>query len=99
MRWVKPLDRDAILEAAASHTLLVTLEDHQRMGGAGSAVNELLMDEGVVMPVLNLALPDEFVHHGKREALLADHGLDAAGVERRIRDRLQRLDAALPNRA
>ncbi|MGB1761712.1 1-deoxy-D-xylulose-5-phosphate synthase [Alloalcanivorax xenomutans] len=99
MRWVKPLDRDAILEAAASHTLLVTLEDHQRLGGAGSAVNELLMDEGVVMPVLNLALPDEFVHHGKREALLADHGLDAAGVERQIRERLQRLDAALPNRA
>ncbi|HAB06817.1 MAG TPA: 1-deoxy-D-xylulose-5-phosphate synthase, partial [Alcanivorax sp.] len=39
MRWVKPLDRDAVLDAAARHDLVVTLEDHQRMGGAGSAVN------------------------------------------------------------
>lgn len=90
MRWVKPLDRDAILRAAAQHTLLVTVEDHQQMGGAGSAVNELLHEEAVVLDVLNLALPDHFIHHGKRDVLLAQAGLDAAGIERQIRERLNR---------
>ena len=97
MRWVKPLDRDAILKATASHTLLVTVEDHQRMGGAGSAVNELLLEEGLLVDVLNLALPDHFIHHGKRDALLAQAGLDAEGIETQIRARLseqQRLREA-----
>ena len=60
------------------------------MGGAGSAVNELLHEEGVVLDVLNLALPDHFIHHGKRDVLLAQAGLDAAGIERQIRERLNR---------
>jgi len=97
MRWVKPLDRDAILKATASHTLLVTVEDHQRMGGAGSAVNELLHEEGLLVDVLNLALPDHFIHHGKRDALLAQADLDAEGIETQIRARLseqQRLREA-----
>ena len=87
MRWVKPLDRDAIIKAAPSHSLLVTVEDHQRMGGAGSAVNELLHDEGIVVDVMNLGLPDHFIHHGKRDVLLAEAGLDAAGIEQQIRAR------------
>jgi 1-deoxy-D-xylulose-5-phosphate synthase len=99
MRWVKPLDRDAIVQAAAQHNLLVTVEDHQRMGGAGSAVNELIMEEALMVPVLNLGLPDEFTHHGKREGLLAEHGLDANGIEHAIRTRLARLGNAHPHRA
>ncbi len=94
MRWVKPLDRDAILNAAGSHSLIVTLEDHQLMGGAGSAVNELLNEEGIVMDVMNLALPDHFIHHGKRETLLAEAGLDATSIEQRIRERLSRQPLA-----
>lgn len=99
MRWVKPLDRDAIVQAAAQHNLLVTVEDHQRMGGAGSAVNELIMEEALMVPVLNLGLPDEFTHHGKREGLLAEHGLDANGIEHAIRTRLARLGNVHPHRA
>jgi len=99
MRWVKPLDRQAVLDAAARHRLLVTVEDHQRMGGAGSAVNELVLEEGLAVPVLNLGLPDHFIHHGKRDELLAQHGLDAAGIEASVRERLQRLESALPHRA
>ncbi len=94
MRWVKPLDRDAIVRAAASHSLIATVEDHQLMGGAGSAVNELLNEEGIVMDVINLALPDHFIHHGKRDTLLAEAGLDAASIEQRIRDRLSRQPLA-----
>lgn len=65
MRWVKPLDRDAILRAASRHNLLVTVEDHQRMAGAGSAVSELLQDEGISIPMLSLGLPDEFIEIGR----------------------------------
>lgn len=90
MRWIKPIDREALQAVAANHQLLVTLEDHQRMGGAGSAVNEALHDEGVVIDVLNLALPDAFIHHGKREDLLAQAGLDAQGIIANINQRVRR---------
>ena len=88
MRSVKPLDRDAVLAAAADHDLLVTLEENVVAGGAGSAVNELLAAEGVQATVLNLGLPDAYVEHGKPAELLAECGLDAAGIEAAIRARL-----------
>ncbi|MBB3184478.1 1-deoxy-D-xylulose-5-phosphate synthase [Halomonas fontilapidosi] len=88
MRSVKPLDRDAVLAAADEHDLLVTLEENVVAGGAGSAVNELLMAEGVQVEVLNLGLPDAFVEHGKPAELLTECGLDADGIEASIRARL-----------
>lgn len=90
MRSIKPLDREAILAAAQHHSLLVTLEENVVAGGAGSAVNELLLAEGRAVPVLNLGLPDAFVEHGPPAQLLADCGLDAAGIEASIRQRLER---------
>lgn len=87
MRSIKPLDRDAVLAAADGHDLLVTLEENVVAGGAGSAVNELLMAEGVAVEVLNLGLPDAFVEHGKPAELLAECGLDADGIEAAIRAR------------
>ncbi|RBI66292.1 1-deoxy-D-xylulose-5-phosphate synthase [Vreelandella sulfidaeris] len=88
MRSIKPLDRDAILNAADEHELLVTLEENVIAGGAGSAVNELLHAEGVQVEVLNLGLPDTFVEHGTPAQLLADCQLDSEGIERAIRARL-----------
>ncbi|WP_404299317.1 1-deoxy-D-xylulose-5-phosphate synthase [Halomonas sp.] len=88
MRSIKPLDREAVLAAAADHDLLVTLEENVVAGGAGSAVNELLLAEGVQVAVLNLGLPDVFVEHGKPAELLAECGLDAKGIEASIRARL-----------
>ncbi|PAU77466.1 1-deoxy-D-xylulose-5-phosphate synthase [Halomonas salipaludis] len=88
MRSVKPLDRNAVLAAARDHDLLVTLEENVVAGGAGSAVNELLAAEGVAVEILNLGLPDAFVEHGKPGELLAECGLDAAGIEASIRRRL-----------
>ncbi|MBA2777984.1 1-deoxy-D-xylulose-5-phosphate synthase [Billgrantia kenyensis] len=88
MRSVKPLDRDAILAAAADHDLLVTLEENVVAGGAGSGVNELLAAEGVQVATLNLGLPDAFVEHGKPGELLAECGLDATGIEASIHARL-----------
>ncbi|MGR2738672.1 1-deoxy-D-xylulose-5-phosphate synthase [Billgrantia sp. Q4P2] len=88
MRSVKPLDREAIMAAAAEHELLVTLEENVVAGGAGSGVSELLAAEGVQVALLNLGLPDAFVEHGKPAELLAECGLDAAGIEAAIRARL-----------
>lgn len=85
MRWVKPLDQTLIDRLAKTHRMLVTLEDHQCMGGAGSAVNEQLVTNGHSVRICNLGLPDRFTHHGKREALLAQYGLDSRGITERIR--------------
>ena len=81
MRFVKPLDRALLLELANTHEGFVTLEDNVVAGGAGSGVAELLAAEGVVLPILHLGLPDAFQHHASREQLLAEAGLDAAGIE------------------
>ncbi|HBI83187.1 1-deoxy-D-xylulose-5-phosphate synthase [Orrella sp. NBD-18] len=87
MRFVKPIDVELILEMASKHEGLVTIEEGCIMGGAGSAVAETLVQAGVVLPLLQLGLPDRFIDHGDQNALLADVGLDAAGIERSIRMR------------
>ena len=87
MRFVKPLDLALVLELAASHAGLVTLEEGAIMGGAGSAVAEALAAAGVMCALLQLGLPDRFSDHGEQGALLASVGLDAAGIERAVRTR------------
>ncbi|KAA9000087.1 1-deoxy-D-xylulose-5-phosphate synthase [Affinibrenneria salicis] len=84
MRFVKPLDEALIVELAASHQALITLEENAVMGGAGSGVNELVMARRLALPVLNIGLPDRFVPQGGQEEIRADFGLDAAGIERQI---------------
>lgn len=87
MRWVKPLDVGLVRELAASHDVLVTLEEGCIAGGAGAAVSEALSATGLTLPVLHLGLPDQFIEHGDPAKLLALQGLDAAGIERSIRER------------
>jgi len=87
MRWAKPLDTELLLQVAAEHEALVTLEEGAVMGGAGSAVLEALAAAGLVRPVLQLGLSDEFIEHGDPVKLLARQGLDAAGIEAAIRQR------------
>ncbi len=94
MRWAKPLDIDLLLQMAATHDALVTLEEGAIMGGAGSAVSEALQAAGVSKPVLHLGLPDEFIDHGDPAKLLALLGLDAAGIELSIRRRFKDLAAS-----
>jgi len=84
MRWAKPLDVDLLLQVAAGHEALVTLEEGSVMGGAGSAVLEALAAAGITKPVLQLGLPDKFIEHGDPAKLLALQGLDAAGIEASI---------------
>jgi 1-deoxy-D-xylulose-5-phosphate synthase len=93
MRFIKPLDRALILELAASHQGFVTIEDNVVMGGAGSGVAELLNSEDVLLPMLHLGLPDEFQHHASREDLLAEAGIDAAGIRAAVLKRWPQLAA------
>ena len=84
MRFVKPLDAELLRECAASHQLLVTVEEGSLAGGAGAAVGELLAADPAAPPLLRLGLPDHFVEHGTRNELLALCGLDAAGIGRAV---------------
>ncbi|MGH8032083.1 MAG: 1-deoxy-D-xylulose-5-phosphate synthase [Luteimonas sp.] len=97
MRFVKPLDRALLLELAASHAALVTLEDNVVMGGAGSGVAELLNAAQITLPIQHLGLPDAFQHHASREDLLAEAGLDAAGIRAALLTRWP--DLARPTQA
>ncbi|SDS99212.1 1-deoxy-D-xylulose-5-phosphate synthase [Pseudomonas oryzae] len=92
MRFVKPLDEALLRELAASHELLVTVEENAIMGGAGSAVAEFLAREAIVRPLLQLGLPDCYVEHAKPAEMLAECGLDAAGIETAVRTRLALLE-------
>jgi 1-deoxy-D-xylulose-5-phosphate synthase len=87
MRFIKPLDTNLIRQLAGTHKLLVTLEENVVMGGAGSAVNEFLQSVNINCPVLNLGLPDAFIEQGSSSQLLAQCGLDAAGIVKAIRAR------------
>ncbi|MBB2916234.1 1-deoxy-D-xylulose-5-phosphate synthase [Cupriavidus alkaliphilus] len=87
MRFVKPLDVALVRRLAADHDYLVTVEEGSVMGGAGSAVLEALAEAGIDKPVLTLGLPDRFVDHGDPAFLLQQCGLDAAGIERSVRER------------
>jgi len=91
MRFVKPLDRALILELSKTHAGLVTLEDNVVAGGAGSGVAELLAAEGSSLPILHLGLPDAFQHHASREDLLAEAGLDVAGIRASVLQRWPQL--------
>ena len=91
MRFVKPIDEDLIRSLASSHNLLVTLEENTISGGAGSAVTEFLSNEGIVMPVLQLGLPDRHVDHGSHAEQLADIGLDPDSIHDAISQRLELL--------
>ncbi|MGE4239731.1 1-deoxy-D-xylulose-5-phosphate synthase [Ramlibacter sp.] len=91
MRWAKPLDTELLLQLAQTHEAFVTVEEGAIMGGAGSAVTEALNAAGIVKPVLQLGLRDEYAPHGDPARLLALQGLDAAGIEASIQARFATL--------
>jgi 1-deoxy-D-xylulose-5-phosphate synthase len=88
MRFVKPLDAELILRLARDHKLLVTVEENTVQGGAGSAVAEFLQLHGIVIPMLQLGLPDQFIEQGDHMQMLVDCGLDANGLIRMIKNKL-----------
>lgn len=95
MRFVKPLDVELLKRLAATHDALVTVEEGAIMGGAGAAVAEAMAAEGIVKPLLNLGLPDQFIDHGDAAQLLAACGLDAKGIAASIRQRFSKDEPRL----
>jgi 1-deoxy-D-xylulose-5-phosphate synthase len=96
MRFVKPLDRDAVLRIAHGARALVTVEENAVAGGAGSAVAEVLAEAGIPLPLLQIGIPDRFVEHGTREDCLEMAGLDAASIRGRIGQWWRGLAPATP---
>jgi 1-deoxy-D-xylulose-5-phosphate synthase len=96
-RFAKPLDRETILSAFASHPFVVTVEDHALAGGFGSAVLELASESGAdTRKLVRLGIPDRFIEHGARNLLLKKLGLDPNGIERTI---VRLLEQSVPNRS
>ena len=91
MRFVKPIDETAILEAAKTHDLMVCAEEGMLMGGACSAVLEVLADHGVLKPVMRFGLPDDFVEQGTQAELMESLGLTSEAIEAKVVQRLQAL--------
>ena len=91
MRFIKPLDTALIKEVVKSHELIVTIEENVIMGGAGSAVSELLTAENITIPVLHLGLPDCFSDHGSTAQMLANAGLDAQSIIDSVQKRLNSI--------
>mgnify|MGYP005847304551 FL=1 len=80
MRFVKPLDEQLLQQLMHSHSQILTVEDNALMGGAGSAVNEYLMQQHYKGKVMNLGLPDEFIKHGSQQEIYQELGLDSQGI-------------------
>jgi 1-deoxy-D-xylulose-5-phosphate synthase len=84
MRFVKPLDEAMVLQITGRHRAVVTIEENTILGGAGSAVAELLAAERMELPLLQLGIPDRFIEHGSRDSCLKAAGLDAATLSASI---------------
>lgn len=84
MRFIKPLDEALIVDIAARHTALITIEENAVQGGAGSAVAEVLAAEGINLPLMQIGIPDRFIEHGSRSSCLAAAGLDPASLSASI---------------
>ncbi|HFC76990.1 MAG TPA: 1-deoxy-D-xylulose-5-phosphate synthase [Candidatus Moranbacteria bacterium] len=86
MRFAKPLDEKIILKLAKTHKYFITVEDNTIIGGAGSGVNEFVLNNKLDIAVKNLGLPDVFLEHGLREEILAEAGLDEKGIKKSIKN-------------
>ncbi|MBA6252364.1 MAG: 1-deoxy-D-xylulose-5-phosphate synthase [Colwellia sp.] len=80
MRFIKPLDETLIDHIVKSHSVIVTVEDNAIAGGAGSAVNEYILSQGVAIKILNIGLPDTFIKHGTQQEIHQELGLDSKGI-------------------
>lgn len=92
-RWVKPVDR-ALPGLAAEHRAVVTIEDNGRVGGVGAAVAQALRDAEVDVPVRDFGIPQEFLDHASRPEILAEIGLTAPDIARKVAALVSRLDVA-----
>lgn len=86
MRFIKPLDGAVLKKLAKTHSYFITVEDNVIAGGAGSAVDEFVLQNNLGVRVQNLGLPDVFLPHGTRDEILSEAGLSVAGIEGRVKN-------------
>jgi 1-deoxy-D-xylulose-5-phosphate synthase len=92
MRFIKPLDETLLNHLSLNHKLIVTLEENTVMGGAGSAVNEYLLNAGIQLPILNIGVPDRFILQDKPANMVKESGLDVDSIMQKISERLAQDD-------
>jgi 1-deoxy-D-xylulose-5-phosphate synthase len=97
-RWLKPIDPRLLTDWARRYPLLVSVEDNVGSGGFGAAVLEALAPAGLAGKVRMVALPDQFLPHGKAVEILAEHGLDAAGLATTVKEALAAQSLPLAGR-
>lgn len=90
MRFIKPLDLTLIDHIVKSHSVIVTVEDNAIAGGAGSAVNEYILSQGIAIKILNIGLPDTFIKHGTQQEIHQELGLDSKGIIDKITNFIKR---------
>ncbi len=89
MHTIKPLDEDAVLRAARETGVIVTAEEHNIIGGLGSAVAETILEAGIPVKFKRLGVPDLYATNGKPEHLHAKYGFDAAGIYSQLKNMLK----------
>jgi 1-deoxy-D-xylulose-5-phosphate synthase len=98
MRFVKPIDENIIISACQTHEYIFTVEDNVILGGAGSAVNEVVHKNNIKANIINLGVPDNIVSHGSQNEIFADLGLDVHGLENQTNDHIKKMEDLNNNR-
>ena len=91
MRFVKPIDENIIISICKTHEYIFTVEDNVILGGAGSAVNEVVHKNNIRANIINLGVPDNIVSHGSQDEIFADLGLDVHGLENQTNDHIKKM--------
>ncbi len=89
MRFIKPLDEKKLIQIGNNHDVIFTIEESVVEGGAGSAVNEFLLGEGVAVHIFNYGLPDKLLAHGSREDMLVEAGLDLENFRSFVKSKIK----------
>ena len=92
MRFVKPIDEVMIIDICQTHEYIFTVEDNVILGGAGSAVNEVVNKNRMSKNINNIGIPDNVVPHGSQDAIFEDLGLDSKGIEKITYDHIEKMD-------
>jgi 1-deoxy-D-xylulose-5-phosphate synthase len=98
MRFVKPIDENIIISICKTHEYIFTVEDNVILGGAGSAVNEVVHKNNIKANIINLGVPDNIVSHGSQNEIFADLGLDVHGLENQTNDHIKKMENLNNNR-
>ena len=92
MRFVKPIDENMIIDICRTHEYIFTVEDNAILGGAGSAVNEVIQKNNIEANITNLGVPDNIVPHGSQDEIFAELGLDVCGLQNQTNDHIKKMD-------